>query len=122
MLGRPAPLPAAGHAKLADPSQYEALESDLVFLGLAGLQDPPRPEVRGQRHAGSRRMISAARMAAWPGMCLQLGVRLTPGALHVQLCCPLLTCASLPSRRCTTQSRTATQRAFEWWSSPATTS
>lgn len=34
-----------GHKRLADPSQYAAIESDLVFLGLAGLQDPPRPEV-----------------------------------------------------------------------------
>lgn len=35
-----------GHRRLADPSQYAAIESDLTFLGLAGLQDPPRPEVR----------------------------------------------------------------------------
>eukprot|EP00887_Chlorella_sp_A99_P001879 scaffold19.g1879.t1 len=36
-----------GHARLADPSSYETIESDLIFLGVAGLQDPPRPEVRG---------------------------------------------------------------------------
>ena len=34
-----------GHKRLADPAQYAAIESDLTFLGLAGLQDPPRPEV-----------------------------------------------------------------------------
>lgn len=38
-----------GHRRLADPSTYAALESDMVFLGLAGLQDPPRPEVGGRR-------------------------------------------------------------------------
>ena len=27
--------------------RYEEIESGLVWLGVAGLQDPPRPEVRG---------------------------------------------------------------------------
>lgn len=43
-------LHPAGHKLLADPSRYAALESDLVFLGVAGLQDPPRPEVRAAIH------------------------------------------------------------------------
>ena len=37
-----------GHAafpQLQDLSQYEAIESGLTFVGLLGLQDPPRPEV-----------------------------------------------------------------------------
>lgn len=30
---------------LGDISNYSNIESDMVFLGLVGLQDPPRPEV-----------------------------------------------------------------------------
>lgn len=33
------------HALLADPSTYPEIESDLIFVGLAGLRDPPRPQV-----------------------------------------------------------------------------
>ena len=35
----------AGHAELQDLSKYEQVESGLTFVGLVGLQDPPRPEV-----------------------------------------------------------------------------
>ena len=35
------------HVVLKDPSSYARIESDLTFVGLAGLRDPPRPEVRG---------------------------------------------------------------------------
>jgi len=36
-----------GHKLLINPAGYSNIESDMVFLGLAGLQDPPRPEVAG---------------------------------------------------------------------------
>lgn len=34
------------HKLLLDPVNYAQLETDLVWLGVAGLQDPPRPEVK----------------------------------------------------------------------------
>mmetsp|Transcript_7445 Transcript_7445/g.12862 ORF Transcript_7445/g.12862 Transcript_7445/m.12862 type:complete len:1044 (+) Transcript_7445:87-3218(+) len=50
-----------GHALLLDPSKYSLLESELVFVGLLGLQDPPRPQVAGAiqecRQAGIRVMV-----------------------------------------------------------------
>lgn len=35
------------HAALLEPANYAGIESDLTWLGVAGLLDPPRPEVRG---------------------------------------------------------------------------
>eukprot|EP00803_Ostreobium_quekettii_P008366 evm.model.scf_1396EXC.4 EVM.evm.TU.scf_1396EXC.4 scf_1396EXC:22768-35223(-) len=35
-----------GQKTLHDTENYAAVESDMVFVGLAGLRDPPRPEVR----------------------------------------------------------------------------
>lgn len=33
------------HKLLLDPANYDSIETDLTWLGVAGLQDPPRPEV-----------------------------------------------------------------------------
>lgn len=53
MTLRPSPLfhkhkcVLQAHAQLLDPANYEGIESGLTWLGVAGLLDPPRPEVRG---------------------------------------------------------------------------
>jgi len=62
----------------------EALESDLVLLGLLGMQDPPRPEVAGAiakaREAGLRTiMITGDHVATAEAIAQQIGL-LRPGA------------------------------------------
>ncbi|CAH1417243.1 unnamed protein product [Lactuca virosa] len=34
------------HNLLLDPANYSSIKSNLIFVGLAGLRDPPRKEVR----------------------------------------------------------------------------
>ncbi|XP_077234433.1 calcium-transporting ATPase, endoplasmic reticulum-type-like [Tasmannia lanceolata] len=49
------------HKKLLDPSNYSAIESNLVFVGVVGLRDPPRGEVHTAiedcREAGIKVMV-----------------------------------------------------------------
>ncbi|PIA34833.1 hypothetical protein AQUCO_03700248v1 [Aquilegia coerulea] len=49
------------HKKLLDPANYSAIESNLVFVGVVGLRDPPRAEVHEAieacRDAGIKVMV-----------------------------------------------------------------
>jgi Ca2+-transporting ATPase len=68
-----------GHALLKDPSSYEAIESELTFVGLAGLRDPPRPEVAGAvaecASAGIRVVvITGDNKLTAEAICLDIGI------------------------------------------------
>ena len=49
------------HKQLLDPANYEAVETGLTWLGVAGLQDPPRPEVAGAIAACAQAGIRVSR-------------------------------------------------------------
>jgi hypothetical protein len=89
----------AAHASLMDSSTHAALESNLTFVGIAGITDPPRPEVKGAmalcREAGMRVMVRASLcLPLWLALCLSHCLSHHCGSHCVSLTVSLTHCGS----------------------------
>lgn len=71
--------PEASHYKSSSSSEYARFEQNMTFVGLVGMLDPPRPEVRGAvakcRSAGIRIVvITGDNKSTAETICRQIGV------------------------------------------------